>query len=219
MTYQVAETFRSVQGEGVHTGTLMQFVRFVGCSVGKTICTHCDTDFKQMYGWKGGGEFSAEGIESMCKGVNDVCLTGGEPFNQELIELLPWLGHLNVHIETSGTVPYDFTPVRNLPGYRTVGDSDQKLWITVSPKPGYMLENVLSADEVKVIVPGLGDGPGWPTLDDALRWAGKGKIVYLQPRNGKNDVNVENLQLVLQLVQENPELRLSPQLHKFIKVR
>ena len=133
--------------------------------------------------------------------------------------MLPWLGHLNVHIETSGTVPYDFTPVRNLPGYRTVGDSDQKLWITVSPKPGYMLENVLSADEVKVIVPGLGDGPGWPTLDDALRWAGKGKIVYLQPRNGKNDVNVENLQLVLQLVQENPELRLSPQLHKFIKVR
>jgi organic radical activating enzyme len=217
MIYQVAETFRSVQGEGIHSGTLMQFIRFVGCSVGKTICTHCDTDFKQMYRWKGGGEFSEEQLSNLAEGVNDICLTGGEPFNQDLTNLLPWLGHKRVHIETSGTVPFSYPKGRY--GFRTVGSSEQKLWITCSPKPGYLEDVVMDADEVKVIVPGLGDGPGWPSLEDALKWAAYKQVVFLQPRNGKNDVNVENLQVVLGLIDKHPELHLSPQLHKFIKVR
>lgn len=35
MTYPVAETFYSIQGEGVWTGTPMFFVRLAGCNVGK----------------------------------------------------------------------------------------------------------------------------------------------------------------------------------------
>src|SRR5579862_4361199 len=35
VVYPIAELFVSPQGEGRYTGTLMQFIRFGGCTVGK----------------------------------------------------------------------------------------------------------------------------------------------------------------------------------------
>jgi organic radical activating enzyme len=35
--YGIAETFTSLQGEGLYTGTIMHFIRFSGCSVGKKL--------------------------------------------------------------------------------------------------------------------------------------------------------------------------------------
>jgi len=207
--YPVAETFTSVQGEGTHTGTLMTFVRMVGCSVGKLVCNACDTDFDKSYPWRGGGMFHAEAIARSVRG-HHVCLTGGEPLNQPLERLIRVLceAEKSVHVETSGTV---------LPPY--IDMLDRFVWITVSPKPGYLREMIDCADEIKVIVPGLGTGVGWPGLEQAKAWAAEGKTVYLQPRNSRNTVDAGNLQLVLQLIDENPELRLSAQLHKYINVR
>lgn len=212
MKYQVAERFHSVQGEGIYAGVPMAFIRFVGCSVGKRICQHCDTDFDNPFPWMGGGEYTETELGVFVGQHQHVCLTGGEPLDQELFHLNAHLHRLGktVHVETSGTVLYHV-------------DRHERIdHICVSPKPGWQSEMIDLADEIKVIVPGLGINPPtgtrWPDINDARFWARK-KIVYLQPRNGKFDVEMNNLRLCEQLVQQYPELRLSVQLHKILRAR
>lgn len=209
MIYRVAERFKSVQGEGVWAGTPMAFIRFVGCSVGKKICNACDTSFEKTHPWHGGGEYSAQDLLDWAAPLWHVVLTGGEPLNWDLVPIFEEARARQtvemLHVETSGTVQL---PERLF-----------SLWVTCSPKPGFIEEEVLKADEVKVIVPGLGDGPGWPTLEDALRWADGSRPVFLQPRNLRSEINRENLRLCEQLVLQHPQLRLSVQLHKLLAVR
>lgn len=202
MTYHLAERFKSLQGEGNYVGTPMAFIRFVGCSVGKTICQHCDTAFEGEYEHLGGGEYTPEQLAEWAKDVKHVCLTGGEPLDQDLEPFWRW--HQKVHIETSGTVFY------GIPSH---------VYVCVSPKPGYREDMIERADEVKVIVPGLGNGKGWPNVAQAVTWADRGKLVFLQPRNARWEVDFNNLRVCEELVRQHPNLRLSTQLHKILKVR
>jgi organic radical activating enzyme len=220
--YAVSEIFTSLQGEGLYTGTPMTFIRFAGCSVGKKTCQYCDTDFEKAYPWKGGGMFTTQALASRVPGPH-VCLTGGEPMDQDLYPLLGALRSKYIHIETSGTVFPDWMHTQERifsesPGHRTLAGLRIWLWITVSPKPGYLPAMLEEADELKVIVPGLGVGEGWMNLEEALRWANR-KPVFLQPRNSKHEIDQLNLQLTEELVLENPTLRLSMQSHKVLKVR
>jgi 7-carboxy-7-deazaguanine synthase len=261
MKYLIAEKFKSLQGEGVYTGTPMAFIRFVGCSVGKSICSACDTDFEQPVTWRGGGEFSAEELFEWSRPYSHVCLTGGEPFDQDLSPIFSAFSHWHdpdgtgyhvdppmLHIETSGT--------KNIVTPGTFGLLAPS-WVCISPKPGFIEEGVLRADEVKVIMPGLGvlkngvmqpavrstrgdssvmaeglkrgatlhedgtirDTLRWPDLSDALRWADAGKTVFLQPRNGRADIDMNNLRLCQDIIAEHPQLRLSMQLHKLLRVQ
>lgn len=228
MKYIVAERFKSIQGEGLYAGTPMAFIRFVGCSVGKQICHHCDTVFERTLSWQGGGEFTEEGLLGWAENYDHICLTGGEPLDQDLQPLLNLCGsHRTIHVETSGTKLFTFQRGRLAP----------TMWVCVSPKPGFLEEVVMAADEVKVIVPGLGtteslqrlrgslltlsqrDTFYWPTLEDALRWAAAGKLVYLQPQNEKMTINQTNLMYVQDLLRDYPQLRLSTQMHKILKVQ
>lgn len=211
MKLPIAEIFTSPQGEGLYTGQLMTFIRTVGCSVGKGTCHACDTNFEEIYPWKGGREISSlDELEDV--GLirsHHICFTGGEPLNHDLTPFMKKPYHY--HIETSGTVYPQW--LRDL-------ERPANLWVTVSPKPGWRVDMIKRADEVKVIVPGLGHPRDpWPSIDQALRWADEGKLVYVQPRNHKNEVDRMNLQIVLDVVHQNPSLRLSPQLHKFLSVR
>jgi organic radical activating enzyme len=239
MKYPVAERFKAPQGEGMYAGAQMAFIRLVGCSVGKGICHACDTDFDRTYPDLGGGLYTVEELNAWVTATSErrVCITGGEPLDRDLRPLLRL--EASVHVETSGTVhPNWLDPVKDpvrLLGQHAVGyvmpdttpDGDHRiawrwmeLWITVSPKPGYREEMVANvADEIKVILGGLGDGDGWPTVDDALRWAASGKVVYVQPRNERNEVDRTNLAHALEVVAQHPQLRLSPQIHKFVRTR
>lgn len=247
MKYLVAEKFKSIQGEGLYAGTPMAFIRFVGCSVGKKVCHACDTDFDTPLQWRGGGEFDEWELLAWAGTYDHICLTGGEPMDQDLDPFMDACGAMRtVHIETSGTKARSFHGGRIVP----------KTWICVSPKPGFIEEEVLVADEIKIIVPGLGEitprnvndrhvrmmleykeSTGqhvvdpeplrqeviktyrWPNLEDALRWAQQGKLVYLQPRNGKFDIDQQNLRYVQDLLVDHPNLRLSTQMHKILKVQ
>jgi len=205
----LAERFKSPQGEGVFTGVMMAFIRTVGCSVGQKVCTHCDTQFDKTYPERGGGLYTPREIAAWAHPLKYACITGGEPFDRDLGDLVNELmrNDIECHFESSGT--------KDIPDwYRWSGS-----WLCISPKPGYLEDVVLQADEVKIIYRGLGDGPGWPDLKDAKRWAALGKTVYLQPRNFEHQVNHEALQEVIETVAENPELRISAQLHKFLQVR
>ena len=205
----LSERFKSFQGEGIYTGVPMAFMRTVGCSVGKRVCHYCDTDFDKVYRWQGGGEYSNQELAEWAKPLTHVCITGGEPFDQgaALVQLVDrLLAHDRiVHIETSGTVP------------RPEG-LDPMTLLTVCPKPGWLPTLVRGAHEVKVIVPGLGNGPGWPELEDALRWHSMNIPVFLQPRNEKRGINQENLALCQSLCLTHG-FGLSVQTHKLLQVR
>jgi 7-carboxy-7-deazaguanine synthase len=210
MKYPLAEKFKSIQGEGLFTGTPMAFIRMVGCSVGQGVCTHCDTDFDQMYPQLGGGLHDPLAIVAWAEPYHILLITGGEPLDRKLrpiVEAAHEAG-MKVHVETSGTIQYD--PERH-------GSLN---WITVSPKPGWLPTMIEAANEVKVIVNGLGDSPkGWPTIHDARYWASEGRLVYLQPRNHKTVIDATAMEQAEDLVGTFPELRLSTQFHKFINVR
>lgn len=229
MKLPVAERFKAPQGEGLYAGTPMAFVRFVGCSVGQKVCTACDTDFDRINRDLGGGLYSPEEIVEWARPYEHVCFTGGEPFDRDLRELVAacWRAGLKVHIESSGTVwpdwlvyvaqaqsglHFELAPVD---GAAVVGF----MWLTVSPKPGFLPRVVRRADELKLILGGLGDGPGWPTLDDAVRWSENGQLVYVQPRNGRLLIDHVALAEAVAVVSDHPALRLSVQLHKFIRTR
>jgi organic radical activating enzyme len=236
--YPLAESFVAPQGEGLFTGTTMLFLRLVGCSVGTKVCTNCDTDYDRMLPAMGGGLHDAASLVEMARTANarHVCLTGGEPMDRDIRQILRAMngdGRM-CHVETSGTVhpawlgdepQVDSRVNRHM---ITLPDTDDgvsqmrdwvRMWLTVSPKPGYLESMIDQADEVKVIMGGLGDGPGWPTVDDALRWADAGKLVYVQPRNHRMTINEDNMVEVIRVATKYPQLRVSGQLHKVWKTR
>jgi 7-carboxy-7-deazaguanine synthase len=209
--YAVAEMFHSIQGEGFWTGTPMFFVRFVGCSVGKRVCTFCDTDFEHMDKARGGGIYTGEDLAQAAHGQLHLCLTGGEPLDRNLTALFHAVSNTTlIHIETSGTI---------VPGWLGMRAQMKQIWLTVSPKPGYKREMIDAADELKVILHGLGSTPGWPSLADALRWADAGKRVYIQPRNDTTSINPSRMDEAIAVVLRYPQLRLSCQLHKYLSLR
>lgn len=107
-TYQLAEHFISINGEGRCAGELALFLRFAGCNLR---CDWCDT------AWACGKDAPHEAVslqrlaeiaaDAKAHGVRNVTLTGGEPLLQENIaaamEQLCKMG-LRTEIETNGAV-------------------------------------------------------------------------------------------------------------------
>ena len=113
--YKIAETFLSINGEGVKAGQLSFFIRFVGCNLN---CDYCDTKWANLphtpYREMTGLELYALIKES---GAENVTITGGEPMIQEnigeLLDLLCRDPGLYVEVETNGSVPLQ--PFLDLP--------------------------------------------------------------------------------------------------------
>lgn len=227
--WPIAETFKSVQGEGLYAGTPMFFIRLAGCNVGKYL-----RDFNDQVALAGGREDfhliqstahsmcctvtgekfvcdtdyhtkelrTAESLIEEAAGLKHVCITGGEPFlHKDLAELVEQLeeSFFKVHIETSGTL--------EIPA-----DGFYECWVTCCPKAGYLEENDHLIDEWKLL---------WSPGCDLTEWLKKleDKLVYIQPVNYVNHVDNVVLDQVLDFVIAHPFTRLSPQLHKFLGVR
>ncbi len=101
---RVAEIFRSLQGEGLHAGTMSLFLRTTGCNLR---CWFCDTPYTswepegQQHAWK---DVLNELLADDCE---HVVITGGEPLLQPNIVALTHelrAAKRIVTIETAGTV-------------------------------------------------------------------------------------------------------------------
>ncbi|MDR0947789.1 MAG: putative 7-carboxy-7-deazaguanine synthase QueE [Ruminococcus sp.] len=106
-TFNVAEKFVSINGEGLRAGELAVFIRFCGCNLN---CSYCDTR------WANENSvivtpMTADEIYAYIKSteIKNVTLTGGEPLIQpgieELLDILGSDRDLHVEIETNGSIP------------------------------------------------------------------------------------------------------------------
>ena len=104
----VAETFTSLQGEGVLAGVPSFFIRTSGCNLR---CVWCDTPYAS---WRPEGARVAVAelvTRARASGVRHVVITGGEPLLQReigaLTAALRAAGH-HLTVETAGTLAPEF---------------------------------------------------------------------------------------------------------------
>lgn len=254
MTFPIAETFYSIQGEGVWAGTPMFFIRLAGCNVGKysqaslpiyrpdqamedlgynvqgglepspfqvlhpeyATCTSfsgekfiCDTDYRVKE------RLTIEQIVALIPNTEHVVLTGGEPLmHKDIYELISALsGGYRVHVETSGTIM--------IPYFRI----DTDIWITCSPKMGFIHSNSVGINEYKFLVRSAADE------ESVLNFIKLHQIdtsIFIQPidETPGEELNMleakitrDNRNFAVECVKRHPRWRLSVQLHKYLGVR
>jgi len=193
----IVETFHSVQGEGLWTGTSAFFIRLAGCDVG---CPWCDT--KISWSTRSHVQVAITDLVHQAQLAQPfmVVITGGEPLMHDLSPLTQTLKQagLRLHLETSGAHPF----------------SGQFDWISLSPKrfkppqPGIYDR----AHELKVVI----------ANDEDLVWAETQAaqvpattVKLLQPEWTSD----QSQQLVFDYVKQHPDWRISLQTHKFLGVR
>lgn len=198
----IHETFQgTVQGEGFWTGTLVDFIRLAGCPVG---CSWCDT------GYSDGGKQLPRELRSLQEVVQElqsprVVISGGEPFMHkslsDLVQAIFATGRL-VNIETSGALWQD-VPLAT--------------WITLSPKqhinPNFPVQTEFwqRADEIKLIISTGEEVEFYQPYLNTLPH----RPVFLQPEWSVRD---RAIPIIVNLLQQYPNYRLSLQTHKYIGV-
>jgi 7-carboxy-7-deazaguanine synthase len=204
-TLRIFEIFSSVQGEGMRQGEPTIFVRLAGCD---KRCSFCDT----KYAWTGGRLFPAEEVLEKVRRVHRryparwVCLTGGEPFLQDIRLLARLLKRAKflVQVETNG-IRYYPLPVD---------------WFTVSPKPkDYLVrfEFQRLAKEVKLVA----------GRDLSLAVIGKMRAAFparvpiiLQPESNRRWSQRRALRLLREALGAGlANVRISIQLHRVLPIR
>lgn len=100
------EIFASIQGESTDTGLPTIFIRLYGCPIK---CSYCDQPQKPEDRHRASLATIMEAVKKF-RGLDRVCITGGEPLIQEdtmaLVYELQYEGY-KVSIETSGCFPVE----------------------------------------------------------------------------------------------------------------
>lgn len=188
------EAFRTVQGEGAHTGRPSFFMRIGGCDVG---CHWCDV--KESWDTN---KHPLTPLDQLLELPGDqdsiVVITGGEPLMWDMGPLTEGLRTrgFRVHLETSGAYP-------------VTGEWD---WVCLSPKKtkAPLAEWYARANELKVII----------FNDDDFKWATAHAAqcsahveLFVQPEWSRRDQNIPK---IIDFLERNPNWRLGLQTHKYI---
>lgn len=191
MKYKISEIFYSIQGEGFFTGTPATFIRFYGCNLD---CHFCDEPLHKVVN-------NAHMLEDLKKAINPNCkhivITGGEAsiYNLNfLIDELKKEGYF-IQVETNG---FKIDNIKNAD------------YITISPKNEIIEDSKIN--EYKFV---LFDG-----LDiDKVIELSKNNRVYLQPLADGNEINKKSTEKVVEIILNNPTLKLSLQTHKYLRIQ
>lgn len=197
MVLPLMEEFKTIQGEGFHTGKAAYFIRLGGCDVG---CHWCDVKeswdanlhplTKTDLIVENAAQFPAKAV----------VVTGGEPTAFQLDYLTHQMKERGIltYLETSGAYPI-------------TGIWD---WICLSPKKTMSpsQENYSKAHELKVIIHNKDD----------FRWAeeqaarvNKNCMLFLQPEWSKSN---EMMPLIVEYIMNHPKWNVSLQTHKYMHI-
>ena len=191
------EAFYSLQGEGFYKGTAAYFIRLGGCDVG---CHWCDV--KESWAAEAHPIVPVTQIAAdALKHSKLIIITGGEPlmWNLDKLTALLQAGGARTHIETSGAHPLS-------------GTWD---WICLSPKkikrPN---EGVLKkANELKMVIYNNND---FRFAEEMASQVSPDCLLFMQPEWSKRAVVTPK---IINYVMENPQWRVSLQMHKYLDVR
>lgn len=197
-TLPVMEAFYTLQGEGFHQGRAAYFIRLGGCDVG---CFWCDV--KDSWDASKHPQLSITSIvEEAAKFPGRLAvITGGEPLLHNLNELTALLHEqgFETNMETSGSSPLS-------------GEWD---WICLSPKKfkAPLPEVIAAANELKVVIYNKHD---FEWAEQYAAQVGPHCKLYLQP---EWDKAAEITPQIIEYIQENPQWRMSVQVHKYLNIR
>ncbi len=193
----VMEAFYTLQGEGAHQGRAAYFIRLGGCDVG---CVWCDV--KESWDASKHPVIAVEEIVAKASAYPGrlAVITGGEPLLHNL-DLLTEALHkqgFETNMETSGSSPIS-------------GHWD---WICLSPKKfkAPLSEVIEKANELKVVIFNKHD---FKWAETYAAQVPSDCLLYLQPEWDKAS---EMTPLILEYIKENPQWRLSLQVHKYLNI-
>tara|TARA_E500000081_G_scaffold89930_1_gene91076 strand:- start:280 stop:921 length:642 start_codon:yes stop_codon:yes gene_type:complete len=206
----VVECFHSLQGEGEHAGRSAYFIRLASCKVGCPWCDTKDSWNSALHPQQSLIDLSTQTAKAQEEGAAFVVITGGEPLHHNLDDLCKEIrkSTLNlekksipIHLETSGVDMLSGKPD----------------WITLSPKRHSppRLDNLLSCQELKVVIQNAEDLLFAKTMADSIKNNGKIKPQLFLQAGWENE---EGQTLAIKFVKNNPDWRLSMQTHKWLGV-
>jgi len=197
----VVEIFRSIQGEGANAGKAATFIRLAGCNMN---CWYCDTDWKQSKKMK-----VLEVLEELKQfssadnhSNNLLVWTGGEPTLELTDEILELFQNYYNCIETNGTNPVP----------------DKIDYISCSPKvsPEVLRKNFKRVNEFRYPIEA---GDILPDISE-LPFADNYFIspIFLGEEKKRFQLIDENIAYSINYIKNNPQWRLSLQLHKLLNI-
>lgn len=208
--FYLSEIFDSIQGEGINSGIPMTFVRFGGCNLRcrkENAGFNCDTDF-QSGELRRGSELCDDIAE---RNPEWVLFTGGEPSLQlntgagrDLLENLSIVHDKKIAIETNGTVA-----LQNGEIFDHVCVSPKSAWHTIKQRECHELKLVRSPGQYLPDLEDINIDAEHHIVSPAAESVPLGEFPYTS----------ETLEWCVQLVEENPQWRLSLQTHKLLAVR
>ncbi|MBS5802370.1 MAG: 7-carboxy-7-deazaguanine synthase QueE [Brachyspira sp.] len=220
---KIREIFTSIQGEGPYVGTKQLFIRFCGCNLN---CAYCDTDFEAA-------KSKDYTVEELINKINEygeiftISLTGGEPlcsaaFLKDFLPEIRKYGH-KIYLETNATLP---EALERIIDSVDVVSADIKL----TSSTGMNIDSVVyekfyslaSKKEcfAKVV---FNEAISDEEINFCVSIAQKyGLLLILQPEMKGNDFSVtsEFSEIIFEkFYTKYSNIRLIPQVHKFINLR
>lgn len=221
---KVKEVFKSIQGEGPYIGYEQVFIRFCKCNLS---CDYCDTDYIATPDCKShtAKELLNEIEKLNIKNIHSISLTGGEPLLDAafLKEFLP-LTNKKIYLETNGTLPKELKEIINLVD---IVSMDIKLPSTTKMKELFKVHKefieICTTHKKEVFLKVVFDETITDTeIEECIKLAEiNNLLIVLQPLMVKDSMKINSIELMIifgKFTQKYNNVRLIPQVHKFINV-
>ncbi len=217
----IKEIFESIQGEGPYIGYNQLFLRFSSCNLH---CKYCDTDFKTKL-----KKYTPEQLiekTATYKNIHSISLTGGEPLlsSDFLIKFLP-MTHKKIYLETNGTLYKNLSKIIHL---IDIISMDIKLPSTTGMNELFFehskfieiaKENKKEIFAKVVFDNNITDKEIKEVTDIAKKY---NILIILQPKMDGDTLNLNSEfinKIFYKFIADYSNIRLIPQVHKFLNIK
>lgn len=222
METKINEIFSSIQGEGPVVGYKQLFIRFCGCNLN---CNYCDTEFAQ------GESYTPKALaDKIQKTYNlttfhSISLTGGEPLLsvEFLKEFLPLIkGKTKIYLETNATLSNNLDKIKN---YIDIISADIKLESSTGKNTLSLHDNFFEhCNGIETFAKIVFDKNITQNEIETCALMGKKHSIelVLQPKMIGDKMSVDSNfcnEILDKFTSLYPNVRLIPQVHKFLNVR